>query len=121
MTGWRLAVPVGSELTLPVEVGARRVFPDGSTIEIDTVLEQSSSTIVQLNSTAADSSWTGHSFGAIRTEDPGWRISFRFGQASNVQLIWEGSGAPDELLLTQVDPAWIPIDSDVVVIGGVDE
>ena len=121
VTGWRLAVPVGSKLAVPVEVGARGVFPDGSSIEIDTVLEQSSSTIVQLNSTAADASWTGHSLGAIRTEDPGWRTSFRFGQASNVQLIWEGSGAPGELVLSQIDPAWTPIDADVVVIGGADE
>ncbi len=121
VTGWRLAVPVGGEMTLPVEEGAAGSFPDGSTVEIDRVLEQSTSTIVQLDSTATEAAWTGHSLAAFRTQDPGWRISFRFGQSSNVQLIWEEPGAPGEVVLIQLDPAWRPIAADVVVIGETDE
>ncbi len=118
VVGWRVAAPERSSVTVPLEPGERRTFPNGATAEIETVLEQANSTIVQLNSLLADDPWmAGHSLAFISVPDPGWRVGFRFNQSTNVQLIWEGAGAPDEVELVQEYPEWQPVAADTIVIG----
>lgn len=118
VVGWRLAVPVGEVVTVPLESGARATFSDGAEIEIDTVLDQLNSTIVQLGSMLPDDPWYhGSTLALIAVDDPGWRVGFRFGQSSNVQLIWAGGDAPGSVDLVQGYPNWIPIAAETVVIG----
>jgi hypothetical protein len=118
VVGWRIAMPVGETVTVPLESGASATFSDGTEIEIDAVLEQLSSTIVQINSRLPDDPWHhGSSLAVVDVRDPGWRVGFRFNQSSNVQLIWAGSGAPNEVELEQEYPMWIPIAAETAVIG----
>ena len=118
VTGWRIAVPVGEAVTIPLEAGAQAAFEDGARIEIDTVLAQVSSTIVQLDSRLPDDPWLhGSSLAMVDVLDPGWRLGFRFNQSSNVQLIWAGTDAPDEVELIQGYPRWLPVAANTVVIG----
>ncbi len=118
VVGWRIAVPIGETVTVPLESGANAAFSDGTEIEVDAVLEQLSSTIVQLNSRLPDDPWHhGSSLAVVEIRDPGWRIGFRFNQSSNVQLIWAGGGAPDEVQLEQGYPLWMPVAAETVVIG----
>ena len=114
---WRLAAPVGNSVTIPISTGERRTLPDGATIEIDTVLEQATSTIVQMDSKLADTSWLHDSRAPVVPADPGWRVSFRFNQSSNMQLSWEDVGAPTQLDLVQAYPEWVPLVADTVVVG----
>jgi hypothetical protein len=118
ITGWRLATPVGEAVTLPLEVGAMAGFEDGAEIVIDTVLDQVSSTIVQLDSRLPEDPWHhGSSLAVITVPDPGWRVGFRFNQSSNVQLIWAGTDAPDEIEVVQGYPLWLPVAANTVVLG----
>ncbi len=117
VVGWRLAVPVASSVTLPVARGASARFSDGATLAIETVLEQTNSTIVQLATRRPDDPWSHTTLAAFRVTDPRWRIGSRFGSSSNVQLTWEGDDAPAEVELMQAYPVWRPLDEQVLVLG----
>ncbi len=114
--GWRIAVPTGETVTVPLVAGAEGVFSDGTEVLVSTVLEQSSSTIVQLDGELANAEWVDGGGVPIGIADPRWRISFRSG-AGAFQAIWEGSDAPGEIDLVQQYPMWVPVAADTVVIG----
>ncbi len=118
VAGWRLAVPVASRVTLPVIPGGTARFSDGATLTIETVLEQTNSTIVQLASRRPDDPWSHTTMASLQVADPGWRVGSRFGSSANIQLIWDGEGAPGQVELIQAYPVWRPLAEETLVIGG---
>ena len=102
---------------MPVESDATAEFADGATVRIETVLVQSNSTIVQLDSRLVGDDWIpGRPVAFVETRDPGWRRSFT--QSNNLQFLWEGAGAPDQLDLVQAYPRWQRVAAETLVVGG---
>ena len=81
--GWRRATPFGERLELPIEVGSSATFRSGEAI-IVTVLEQRTSTIVQIDFDSNGGDWHN---GILRSAEPGWRFSPRQSQGIDTQLL----------------------------------
>ena len=113
LTGWRAAAPLEEQLTVPLETGTTVVYAGGTTITVDTVLEQKTSTIVQVDVDHPESEWDTI---FATPADPGWRVSGR--QDGGLQFIWEGDDPPGEIVLVQRTPTWVPLASDTVVWEG---
>jgi hypothetical protein len=113
VVGWRIAAPVGERQTLPVAVGATAAFESGTKLIVETVLEQSTSTIVQVEVEQPDDPWREIFAGPV---DPGWRVAGR--QEGGLQFIWEGAGVPSVVDLVQETPTWVPMPTDLVVWAG---
>ena len=94
LSGWRIAVPFGERVVIDIEPGATATTRQG-TVTVETVLEQSISTIVQIDFDDGDASWVANA--ALRPVDATWRVSGR--QGGGLQLIWEGDDAPATVLL----------------------
>lgn len=109
VVGWRRATPFGERIELPIEVGAAAAFRSGEAI-IRTVLEQRTSTIVQIDFDSSRGEWHN---GLLRSAEPGWRFSPRQGQG--IQLLWEGSDAPTSIVLEDVSLEMRPIAQTVIV------
>jgi hypothetical protein len=93
LVGWRVATPIGDRVELPIEKGAAGTFRSGTAV-IETVLEQRTSTIVQIDFDRSGEDWQT---GLPRPLEPGWRVTGR--QDGGIQLIWDGDDAPDSVLL----------------------
>ena len=106
---WRRAATFGERIELPIEAGATAAFRAGEAI-IETVLEQRTSTIVQIDFDTDGRSWDG---GLLRSVDPGWRVSGRAG--GGIQLIWDGSDAPQSVILEDVSFEMRPLAEAVIV------
>lgn len=109
VVGWRRATPFGERVELPVEVGAAATFRSGEAV-IETVLEQRTSTIVQIGFEATQDEWGG---GLLRAVNSGWRASGRSG--GGVQLLWDGSDAPQSLILEDMGLEMRPVAVSAVV------
>ena len=107
VVGWRVAVPFGEQVELPIEEGATAAIRRG-TVTIETVLEQSISTIVQYEFDR------GEGFG-LRPVDTGWRVSGR--QFGGLQLIWEGTDPPVTVVLEDAGFEMRPVAGDLVVFA----
>ena len=105
LTGWRVAVPFGDSVELLIEEGASASTRHG-TVSIDTVLEQSISTIVQYEFDLGDDPWDVYV--TLVPADPRWR---RSGQ----QLIWDGDNAPDSVVLEDAGFVMRPVDGEISV------
>jgi len=103
LIGWRAAVPVGETIVLDVRQGAGGAFAGGTTVTVETVLEQANSVIVQLAIDQPRDEWDRIGIDAV---DPGWRESGRDG---GIQYIWDRGAAPEVIELVQSTPTWVPI------------
>ena len=110
LVGWRVAVPLGERIELPIEKGAEGSFQSGDVV-IETVLEQRNSTIVQIDFDRMAGDWN-HGF--PQPLEPGWRVSGM--QGGGIQLIWDGPDVPDNVVLEDVSPALRPVTGSVIVI-----
>lgn len=110
LVGWRVATTFGERLELEIIEGETGSFRSGQ-VTIETVLEQSISTIVQIDFDATGDDWGG---GWLRPVDGGWRVSGR--QGGGIQLIWEGTDAPAQVVLEDVGFEMRPRSGRVVVI-----
>ena len=106
---WRRATPFGERIELPVEVGSATAFRSGEAI-VETVLEQRTSTIVQIDFDSIGDEWRN---GTLRSAEPGWRFSPR--QGRGIQLLWEGPDAPNRIVLEDVSFEMRPVAERVVV------
>lgn len=111
IVGWRAATPLGDRVELAVESGAMGSLVDGATFVVQTVLAQTTSTIVQVDTDWPDGEWERHG-GFVQPTDHGWRSTFRDG---GFQLLWEGTDAPASFTLERWIPIWRPLDGDSVV------
>ena len=116
LSGWRLAVPFGERVAIDIEEGATATTRQG-TVTIETVLEQSISTIVQIDFEHGGGSWVTTT--ALRPVDATWRVSGR--QGGGLQLIWEGDDAPTSVILEDSGFEMRPVVGEVVVYQGDDE
>ena len=82
---------------------------------METVLSQSTSTIVSIDIDWPDDSWA--SFHLLpQPIDPGWRTT---GRQGGFQLIWEDPDPPDVVVIELPDPEWTPLAGDVALpVGG---
>ncbi|MDJ0954281.1 MAG: hypothetical protein QNJ81_11440 [Acidimicrobiia bacterium] len=113
LTGWRVAVPFGERVELEIEEGATAEIRIG-TVTIETVLEQSISTIVQID--FADNGGLWDSNAVLRPLDSTWRLSGR--QGGGLQLIWKGEDAPETVLLEDTGFEMRPTTGAIVVYSG---
>lgn len=109
VVGWRRATPFGERFELPIEVGAAARFRAGEAV-IENLLEQGTSTIVQIDFDPGGDDWRN---GLLRAADPGWRASGRSG--GGFQLLWDGSDAPTRVVLEDVSFEMRPFAEMVVV------
>ena len=105
LIGWRVAVPFGERVELRIEEGASASTRHG-TVSIETVLEQSISTIVQYDFDLGDDPWDVYV--TLVPTDPRWRTSGR-------QLIWEGDNPPDSVVLEDAGFVMRPVDGEFIV------
>lgn len=112
VTGWRLAVPVGAVRDMAITAGSEADFGAGNIVLIDAVIEQTTSTIVQVDIAHPDDPWDAVFVAPI---DPGWRVAGR--QEGGLQFIWEGSDVPSALTLQQESPAWVAVSAEQPVWG----
>lgn len=110
LIGWRVPTPFGERIELTVVEGASGSFRSG-VATIETILEQSTSTIVQIDFDRAGADWHN---GVPRPLDPRWRVSGTSG--GGIQLIWDGADAPTEITLEDFGSGMRPIAGDILVI-----
>ncbi|MCP3996544.1 MAG: hypothetical protein GY722_16035 [bacterium] len=110
LTGWRIAVPFGDSVELPIISGATASTRRGA-ITIETVLEQTTSTIVQIEFDRGEDPWDVHV--NLVPADPRWRSSGR--QGGGRQLIWEGDDAPDSVIIEDAGFEMRPVAGELVV------
>jgi hypothetical protein len=115
VVGWRWARLVGSSVTLPLERDATGTFGDGTELTMRTVLDQATSTIIQVDVEAPDlGDW--HPVGPVaRADDARWRLSGGI-VGGDFQMTWEGDDAPDAITLIQNYPVWEPVAARVTII-----
>jgi hypothetical protein len=111
IVGWRVAVPFGEVIELTIEEGATASIRRG-TVTIETVLEQRVSTIVQIDFDRNDDSWQAGV--TLRPADTRWRASGR--QGGGLQLIWEGTDAPETVVLEDAGFEYRPVGGEIVVL-----
>ena len=109
LLGWRIPVPFGDRIELPIETGAVGEMRQG-TVRIETVLEQSISTIVQIDFDHGGDLWDTT---VLRPVDTRWRTSGR--QGGGLQLIWEGDEPPTSVILEDAGFDMRPISGDLLV------
>jgi hypothetical protein len=109
LVGWRIPVPFGDSVNLPVESGASGRLR-GGTVTVSSVLEQSISTVVSIDLDHSDVLWPPEV--ALRSRDPRWRPA---GRSGGLQLTWEGADAPDSIVIEDVGYELRPVSGSVVV------
>ncbi len=115
LIGWRVATVFGNRIEMPIEVGATGSLRNGI-VSIETVLEQRTSTIVQLDLDETGDDWQ---LPIIRPRQPAWRVTGR--QGGGVQLIWDGVDAPDTLVLEDAGFEMREVAGDILVVDQRDE
>jgi hypothetical protein len=110
LVGWRIPVPFGDTVTLPVEQGAHGELRQG-TVTFSSVLEQSISTIVTVDFDRDGDLW--HSWVILRPGDGRWRASGR--QGGGLQLTWDGSDHPDSIVLENAGYDLSPVSGSLLV------
>jgi len=115
LVGWRVAVPFGDRIELDIAAGETGEIRRG-TVNIETVLEQTVSTIVQIDFDGNGDSWDASV--ALRPIDTRWRVSGR--QGGGLQLIWEGDNAPDTVVIEDAGFEMRPVAGEVTVVAEID-
>lgn len=106
---WRVAMPLGDRVELPIESGASATLRSGQ-VRIATLLNQANSTIVQIDLEQPGGDWEPH--GDPLPLDQGWRVA---GREGGYQLIWDGQDAPDHLVLEDTAAVWRPVQGSILV------
>lgn len=115
LVGWRVAVPFGERVEVPISSGATADLRRGR-VTVETVLEQSVSTIAQLDFERSGDAWDVTV--SLRPMNTRWRVSGR--QGGGLQLIWEGTDAPDSVILEDAGFEMRPMTGEVRVLEVVD-
>jgi len=110
LVGWRVPVPFGESVTLPVEEGATGELRRG-TVTFASVLEQSISTIVTVDFDREGDLW--QSWVELRPRDGHWRVSGR--QGGGMQLTWDGDDAPDSIVIEDAGYELFPVTGSILV------
>lgn len=110
LVAWRMPVPFGERVELPIETGASDSVRRG-TVAIETVLEQSISTIVQIDFDRAGDHWNV-GVGLVPV-DSRWRMSGR--QGGGIQLVWDGEDAPSSVVLEDSGLEMRPVAGEIVI------
>lgn len=110
LVGWRVETVFGERIELVIVEGATGSFRSGLAT-IETVLEQSTSTIVQIDFDRTGDEWAR---AVLRPLDGGWRVSGR--QGGGVQLIWDGTDAPEKVVLEDAGFVARPESGRVLVV-----
>jgi len=110
LVGWRVPVPFGESVTLPVEEGATGELRRGS-VTFTSVLEQSISTIVTVDFDRAGDLW--QSWVELRPRDGRWRVSGR--QGGGLQLTWDGDDAPDSIVIEDAGYEMFPVTGSIPI------
>ena len=114
LLGWRVAVPFGERVEVPIESGATADLRRGR-VTVETVLEQSVSTIVQIDFDRVGDAWDVTV--SLRPVDSRWRVTGR--QGGGLQLIWEGTDAPELVVLEDAGFEMRPVAGEIIVMEGV--
>ncbi|MDJ0663286.1 MAG: hypothetical protein QNJ75_01920 [Acidimicrobiia bacterium] len=114
LVGWRVAVPFGEQVEVPIESGATADLRRGR-VTVNTVLEQSISTIVQLDFDRSGDDWDITV--SLRPIDSSWRVTGR--QGGGLQLIWEGTNVPESVVLEDAGFEMRPLVGEILVMEGV--
>ena len=115
LVGWRVAVPFGERVEIPTSSGATADLRRGR-VTVETVLEQSVSTIVQIDFERSGDPWDVTV--SLRPLDARWRVSGR--QGGGLQLIWEGTDAPSSVTLEDGGFEMRPVTGDILVLEAVE-
>jgi hypothetical protein len=110
LVGWRVGTVFGDRVELDIAEGETGLLRSGR-VTIETVLEQSTSTIVQVDFDRSGGEWGG---GEPRPIDGGWRVSGM--QGGGIQLIWEGPDVPERVVLEDTDFEMRPVSGRLLVV-----
>jgi|GEM_PF-5097529 len=130
VVGWRVAVPVETELEMPSRTGSSVRLHDGTTITLATTIEQDSGTILDFDVTVPPDVWREteqNPFGrsnTFRGGGPGWLSAASTiagtgggGGSTGFQLRWSERTVPASIRIVYTTVAWAPLDATVVVGG----
>jgi hypothetical protein len=110
LVGWRIAAPLAEQIELTIVAGESATMQRGS-VTIETVLEQSISTIVQVDVDHVGDSWESNI--SLRPLDRHWRTTGR--QGGGLQLIWEGTDPPETVVLEDAGFTMRPVTGEILV------
>jgi hypothetical protein len=116
VTGWRVAVPMSVEVTVPSTGGASFRTVDGTVVTLRTILEQRSGAIFDFDVEREPDPWrmtedSQQFFSINGTFVPvgeGWTGSTGI-LGTGFQLTWSGENNPDEVRLQVRTTEWIPV------------
>ena len=110
LVGWRVGTVFGDRVEMAIAEGETGQLRSGQ-VTIATVLEQSTSTIVQVDFDSSDEEWGG---GHPRPVDGGWRVAGM--QGGGIQLIWEGPDVPERVVFEDTAFEMRPVSGRLVVV-----
>lgn len=121
-----LRIPHDSDFELPASRGASFQVDELITISVEAVVEQASSTIVNLGTTRGSSAFISarNPIVWVTGRGPGWSSTIRqsgagIGGSTGIQLNFSGETLPDPMPLTVSAPQWIPYDDPITLdVGG---
>ncbi len=131
VTGWRIATPVEVEVEMSSTIGSTLRLFDGVTIELATIIEQPSGSILDFDVTAVADPW--HSgerspFGRssiFEGAGPGWASAASTfggtglsGGVTGFQLRRTGQEVPETISIRYTRIAWLPVPGETVVPTG---
>ena len=118
LVGWRTVTPVEHVFEVPLEVGETVTLPDGASMTLTRVLEQSSGTLVSFDTRRSDD---GFAAGPVEQylkplAGAGWRVGH---SESGFQVVYTDAPiVPDSVWLRYTQSMWMPVAGDVVVWQG---
>lgn len=118
LVGWRTVTPVEQVFEVPLVVGETVTLPDGASMTLTRVFEQSSGTLVSFDTRRSDG---GFAAGPVEqylepVAGAGWRISW---PESGFQVVKDDALiAPGSVWLRYTQSMWMPVAGDVVVWRG---
>ncbi|MDH3756182.1 MAG: hypothetical protein OEU32_20140 [Acidimicrobiia bacterium] len=132
--GWRSATPVDVEVEMSSDIGSTVRLFDGVTIELATIIEQESGTILDFDLAATPDPWRSRErspFGRSSTfsgAGPGWTSSAStiggtglVGGSTGFQLRRTGPDVPDTIRIRYTRVAWVPVAGELAVPVGSDD
>jgi len=128
VTGWRVAVPAESVVELAGTGGASAELYDGTTMQIQTILEQRTGALIDFDLQRPVDPWRvtiDQGFAASTEfvgEGPGWRRASSTisgvgpgGGITGFQLVWHEPTAPEIVRVRASFVSWEPLDGEVTV------
>ncbi len=131
VVGWRVAAPFRQDHVVAAEVGTSFQTYDGVTVTLDTIIEQTTGSILDFDVDAQGDPWrTGERspFGASNTFEgagPGWISASSTiggtgrGGSTGFQLRWSELEVPASITVRYSAVAWTPVGAEVSVFAEV--